>query len=84
MTHMQFTAGVGEHRQAIVFFAAGVFDGGETVLILPKLLGAGLDVTGGVMMVHWRCQFSVQRANKLWALILTAKGLITLFGLLHF
>jgi hypothetical protein len=73
MTHMQFAAGVGKHRQAVIFFAAGIFNGGEAVLLLPELLSAGFDVAWGVLVVHWRCQVSVQRVYKLRALILTAK-----------
>ena len=62
MAHMELAAGIGKHGQAVVFFATGIFYGGEAALLMPKFLGSGFDVAGGVLMIHWQCQFSIQRA----------------------
>ena len=56
MAHMQLAAGVGEHGQAVVFFAAVIFHGSEATVFLPVLLYASFNVAGGVMLVHWRCR----------------------------
>jgi hypothetical protein len=52
MPHVQFAAGVGEHGQAVIFFARGVFDGAETLLLLPVLLGPLFDGLGLVKLFH--------------------------------
>ena len=39
---MQLSAGIGEHRQAIIFVLAGIFADLKTASIFPVLLGAQL------------------------------------------
>src|SRR5690606_23374698 len=52
MPHMQFTAGVREHGEAVEFLFAAVFDHFETLVFLPVLLGFCFDLCGTVLLLH--------------------------------
>jgi hypothetical protein len=52
MPHMQTTAGVGEHGQAVKFFLSGVFRHLKTAVLLPERLSGGFDFCGTVKFVH--------------------------------
>ena len=52
MPHMQLAAGIGKHRQAIIFGFAGVFRYVKQTGVLPFFLGGRLDGRGLVVFLH--------------------------------
>src|SRR5690606_2076069 len=52
MAHVQATTRVGEHRQAIEFFLAGLFAGLARLRLLPVLLGLLFYLFGTIVIFH--------------------------------
>ena len=52
MAHMQATAGVREHRQAVEFFPGALVVTDKTLIVLPIGLRAALHLLGVVNRIH--------------------------------